>query len=113
MSQNRDYATHDHAIRYALHEHAEATLALRAAGCPHTEASQVAYRAAGDELLPKLAKQHGVNLARLEKTALDELNRKAKEKTTKQKTAAKAKQKLQTSAKTKKPTVKKKKATKA
>lgn len=68
---------------------------------------------AGDELLPKLAKQHGVNLARLEKTALDELNRKAKEKTTKQKTAAKAKQKLQTSAKTKKPTVKKKKATKA
>ena len=45
MSQNRDYATHDHAIRYALHEHAEATLALRAAGCPHTEASQVAYRA--------------------------------------------------------------------
>lgn len=54
---------------------------------------------AGDELLPKLAKAHGVDLAKLEKVELDELNAKAKEKATKQKAAAKAK--VQTSAKSK------------
>lgn len=56
-----------------------------------------------DEMLPKVAKQHGVNLAKLEQTALAALTAKAREKAAKQKAAAKAsaKAKVQTSAKPK------------
>lgn len=57
---------------------------------------------AGNEVLPKIAKQCGVDMAKLEKAALDALNHKAKEK------EAAKKAKLQTSAKPKKAAAKKK-----